>query len=78
MTAVFDLQRRRARAGVCQQNEQFADLADGGNFSNDLGETWARWQLAKAKSLMSMVGGRGIEPLTPSMSRKCSAIKHNR
>ena len=37
-----------------------------------MGETWARVQAPKPKLLMSMVGGRGIEPLTPSMSRKCS------
>ena len=36
-----------------------------------MGETWARFELTKPKTLISMVGGRGIEPLTPSMSRKC-------
>jgi hypothetical protein len=30
---------------------------------------------ATAKSLIFMVGGRGIEPLTPSMSRKCSSAE---
>ena len=35
-----------------------------------LGEKWARSTSTNAKSLIFMVGGRGIEPLTPSMSRK--------
>jgi hypothetical protein len=39
-----------------------------------VGETWARPQLKNSKALISMVGGSGIEPLTPSMSKNFSPL----
>ena len=40
-----------------------------------MGISWARPRAHQANILISMVGGSGIEPLTPSMSRKCSSAE---